>query len=580
MTDTDKIGTVVGRYKITGIIGSGAMADVYETYDPEINRSAALKLLKEDRLVDKEYLNRFLTEAKAAGALTHPNIVTVYDVGKVEETPYIMMELLEGTTLGDKLKNDDRIPIKTLIEISMQIASALDYAHNMGVVHRDIKPDNIIFNEQQSSIKIADFGIAHLADSSEQEKTQAGAILGTPRYMSPEQAKGEAIDGRSDLFSLGVILYELLTGHKAFSADSITTLIHQIVQKDPTPIRQYYPEAPAGLQSIIGKLLHKKPGKRFQSGAELYNALEKELRALRDDEDAKGYLPMQIKWTAAIGAIVAVVMAASVMVVFQVQSRVLTNQVIDSGVSLARFIAAETAVPVLGEDWIGLEALTDEATKRRSFAYLNIIDHDGVVRSATDKTLLGQPWAPLKGEKITVSDIGISVTRATTYSQEKVFAFTTPIQFNTIDIGRIDVGISQAQLEEVQSVTRRTMASLALSIILAMLIIIYFFNKLVAKNLKVIQYAIEDFTEGNHSARISRPWKNEFGGVAAAFNAMADTIHHDPDKNPRTDLPDSQNTSDSYRHSNDSAKSESSCEMELDSSSDYTIIETGVDEPD
>ena len=575
-----KIGTVVGRYKITGIIGSGAMADVYETYDPEINRSTALKLLKEDKLIDKEYLNRFLTEAKAAGALTHPNIVTVYDVGKIDETPYIMMELLEGKTLSDKLKNDDRMPIKTLIEISMQIASALDYAHNMGVVHRDIKPDNIIFNEQQSSIKIADFGIAHLGNSTEQEKTQAGTILGTPRYMSPEQAKGEAIDGRSDLFSLGVILYELLTGHKAFSADSIPTLIHQIIQKDPTPIRQYYPEAPAGLQSIIGKLLHKKPAKRFQSGAELYEALEKELRALRDDEDAKGYLPMQIKWTAAIGAIVAVILVVSVLVVFQAQSRVLTNQVIDSGVSLARFIAAETAVPVLGEDWIGLETLTDEATKRQSFAYLNIIDHDGIVRSATDKTLLGQPWSPLSGEKFTANDAGISVTNAIMSSTEKVFTFTAPIQFNSIDIGKIDVGISQKQLEEVQSVTKRIMASLALTIILAMLVIIYFFNKLVAKNLKVIQHSIEDFTEGNHSARISRPWKNEFGGVASAFNTMADAIHHSPNSEITNAQDETKDMPGEPQHPGNNAEPEPSYQAKHDASGDYTIIETGIDEPD
>ncbi|MEH6638024.1 MAG: protein kinase [Porticoccaceae bacterium] len=587
----DKIGTVVGRYNITGFIGSGAMADVYETYDPEINRSAALKLLKEDKLIDKEYLSRFLTEAKAAGALTHPNIVTVYDVGKIDETPYIMMELLEGITLSNLLQNNDRLPIKTLLNISMQIASALDYAHNMGIVHRDIKPDNIIYHEQHGTVKIADFGIAHLEDSGEQEQTLAGTILGTPRYMSPEQAKGEPIDGRSDLFSLGVILYELLTGHKAFSADSIPTLILQIIQKDPTPIRQYYPEAPAGLQSIIGKLLHKKPAKRFQTGAELYDALEKELRVLRDDEDASSYLPMQIKWTAAIGAIVAVIMVVSVLVVFKVQSRVLSEQVVDSGVSLARFIAAEIAVPVLGEDWIGLETLTDEASKRQSFSYLTVIDHDNIVRSATDKTLLNQPWVSLGGEKMATSNAEISVATATMNNNQKIFTFTAPIRFNAIDIGKIDVGISQARLEEVQSVTKRIMTSLALTIILAMLVIIFFFNKLIAKNLKVIQRSMQDFTDGNHSIRISRPWKSEFGGVASAFNIMADSIHHGI--NPDSSAHDS-NTHDS----NDPHQSEedmqtdpqesagadsepkSNSEPRHQASIDHTIIDTGIDDLD
>lgn len=574
----EKIGTVVGRYKVTGYIGSGAMADVYETFDPEINRRAALKLLKKDRLVDKEYLNRFLTEAKAAGALTHPNIVTVYDVGKVDETPYIMMELLDGTTLADTLKDGERLPLKSLIEISMQIASSLDYAHKMGIVHRDIKPDNIIFNQQHNAIKIADFGIAHLEDSNEQEKTLAGTVLGTPRYMSPEQAKGETIDGRSDLFSLGVILYELVTGHKAFSAESIPTLIHQIIQKDPTPIRQYFPEAPAGLQSIIGKLLHKKPSKRFQTGAELYDALEKELRTLRDDEDAKNYLPMQVKWTAVIGTVVAFIMTLSVLVVFQVQSRVLTNQVIDSGVSLAKFIATETALPVLGEDWIGLEALTSDAAKRRTFAYLNIVDHNGIIRSATDKKLLGQTWIPIKGENISFDDASISVVNAQTKTGEKVFSFTVPIRFNAIDIGKINVGISQTQLNEVRSVTRRTMITLALTIILSMLVIVYFFNKLVAKNLKAIQYTIEDFSEGNYNARISRLWKNEFGAVADAFNTMADTIHADPDKTlpAQNILNESQNDSE---ESNKNELNKAPADEDTKEIDDYTIIETNFDEP-
>ena len=531
----DKIGTIIGRYEITEAIGSGSMADVYKAFDPEINRSAALKLLKKDRLSDKEYLNRFIAEAKAAGALTHPNIVTIYDVGKVDETPYIMMELLDGKTLGDMLNAHERMSVKTLVEIAMQLASALDYAHNMGIVHRDIKPDNIIFHEQQGTVKIADFGIAQQNDSEAQNQTQAGMILGTPRYMSPEQAKGEPVDGRSDLFSLGVILYELLTGHKAFSADSLPTLILQIVQKDPTPIRKYYPEAPAGLQSIIAKLLHKKPEKRFQTGAALYQALEKELQGIRDDEEAKNYLPMQIKWTAAIGAVVAVIMVVSVLLVFRTQARLLSDQVVDGGISLARFIAVQTAVPVLGQDWIGLETLTDEASKRRSFAYLTVIDHDSIVRSATDKSLLGKPWAPLSGQQALTTRGDIEVSSAIMSDSQSVFTFVTPIQFNGINIGKIDVGIDQSSLEEVRSTTKRIMASLALSITLAMLIIIYFFNKLVAKNLKVIQRSIQDFTDGNHNTRVSRPWKNEFGAVASAFNEMADVIQHNID--PSAPLP-------------------------------------------
>ncbi len=576
----EKIGTRVGRYEIVDFIGSGAMADVYRTHDPEINRSAALKLLKKDHLVDQEYLNRFIKEAKAAGALTHPNIVTVYDVGKIDDSPYIMMELLEGCTLTEFLQNNNKLSIKMLLNISMQIASALDYAHNQGVVHRDIKPDNIIFHEQQGSVKIADFGIARFGDSEAKEKTQAGMILGTPRYMSPEQAKGETIDGRSDLFSLGVILYELLTGHKAFDAESIPTLIMQIIQKNPAPIRQYYPDAPAGLQSIIAKLLQKKPEKRFQSGAELYDALEKELRVLQDDDDAKDYLPMQVKWTALMGGVVALIMVVSVLVVFRVQSRVLSDQVIDGGVALAKFIAAESAVPVLGEDWIGLETLIEEAEKRQTFAYMTVIDHDSIVRIATDKTLLEQPWNPPPNREIVATQNDMVIATVLTAAGENVFTFTTPILFNGVNIGKINVGISKNRLEEVRAITKRIMASLALTVILAVLVILYFFNKLVAKNLQVIQRTIQDFTAGNHNIRISRPWKNEFGAVASAFNAMADAIHHSDDAKSAQEQDDAPDAADKDSPPEKKTASASDRKDPTTSSGDYTIIDTRINDLD
>ncbi|MFT6898016.1 MAG: serine/threonine protein kinase, partial [Paraglaciecola sp.] len=352
------LNSTVGRYEIKELIGEGAMAKVYRAYDPEINRSLAFKILKNDFCVDEEYLSRFLREAKAAGALSHPSIVTVYDVGKVDNSPYIMMELLKGGDLGELLEEHKKLSVRKTLIIGQQLAKAINYAHNAGIVHRDLKPDNIMVLEDRESIKVADFGIARISQNEEAQKTQVGSVLGTPRYMSPEQALGEEVDGRSDLFSIGVILYEMLTGVKAFDASNIGTLMTQITQKQPAPLQELCPDIPAGLRQIVQKLLQKKPDKRFQTGDELATAITKELAAFSQQEEEKGkhkYVPLKVRWSLYMGAIIALVMMISMTVVFNIQSTTMTEQAVDSGTSLAKFIAIETAMPLLSEDWIALE---------------------------------------------------------------------------------------------------------------------------------------------------------------------------------------------------------------------------------
>ena len=280
--EQDMLNKTIGRYEIKEMIGEGAMSKVYRAYDPEINRSLAFKVLKEDHCVDEEYLSRFLREAKAAGALSHSGIVTVFDVGKLDNAPYIMMELLEGSDLGEVLKNNHKLTLKQTLIIALQLAKSLDYAHKTGIVHRDIKPDNIIVMPDGESIKVADFGIARMNENEEAQKTQVGSVLGTPRYMSPEQALGKAVDGRSDLFSVGSIMYEMLSGKKAFDAANMANLMIQIAQQQPEPLKSLCPEVPAGVRQIIQKLLQKSPDKRFQTGSKLAEALTKELSTLND----------------------------------------------------------------------------------------------------------------------------------------------------------------------------------------------------------------------------------------------------------------------------------------------------------
>ena len=294
---------LVGRYQVGERIGEGATGDVFKAYDPRIDRVLAIKILKEGFRQNRQYAARFLREAKAAGALSHPNIVTIYDVGEVDGYPYIAMELLEGAPLDEVTSAGGGFAAKRVLEIGLQLAEALRYAHSMGVVHRDIKPSNVVLAPDGRGVKILDFGIARMnaADGAMAEtlSTQIGQVVGTPRYMSPEQALGKDIDGRSDLFSVGAVLYELITGAKAFTAASPISLALQITQQDPPPITSLAPDCPEGLAFIVEKLLAKRADRRFPDGERLCEALRKELAALGTDRsEASGRstrLPLQAR---------------------------------------------------------------------------------------------------------------------------------------------------------------------------------------------------------------------------------------------------------------------------------------------
>lgn len=515
------VGRKINRYEIVEHIGEGGMAHVYKAFDPEINRSVALKILKEEHCEKAEYTSRFLKEGRAAGALTHPNIVTIYDVGSIDDAPYIMMELLTGMTLGDLLLQGKRLTLEQTLECIVQLADALDYAHSKNVVHRDMKPDNIVLDLEKNVVKVADFGIARLNHSEVADSTQAGMMLGTPRYMSPEQATGDPVDGRSDLFALGVILYEMITGQKAFDADSMTTLILQIVQKDPLPIRQTTSGAPIGVEKIVKKLLQKRPEKRFQTGSELKLAVLRELQELREsNEEKSSYLPLQIKWTAIMAAIVTVAMGISSYIILGAQRATLTEQLIDSGISLTKFISVQAAIPVLGEDWISLEALVIDASARESFSYLVVSDHTGVVRSASDMALVGQTRPSMNADDLVYSQDDIQVSE----NGESVFNFSVPVLFNQTPVGSVDVGLDVHSLEEALYTTSRMLFILGLAMVLTVSIAIYIFNQLTARNLLTATRALKLLANHQYEARISKTRSDEFGDLFNAFNSMADSV--------------------------------------------------------
>jgi serine/threonine-protein kinase len=260
--------TKAGRYQIVGELGRGSMGVVYQGFDPVIGRTVAIKTMLPEGLSPQEfqeYKARFQREAMAAGILAHPNIITVYDFGEDNGLLYLAMEFLEGKSLEKIVQEQVVLPVETILPIYDQVCSALDHAHRNKVVHRDVKPANIMIL-QNGLVKVTDFGIAKMMAMG---MTQAGQILGTPNYMSPEQVKGRQIDGRSDIFSLGVILYELVTGEKPFGGQNITTVIYKIINENPIPPRELDASIHAGLSYVISKALAKNIDERYQTCSEM-----------------------------------------------------------------------------------------------------------------------------------------------------------------------------------------------------------------------------------------------------------------------------------------------------------------------
>ncbi len=265
--------TKAGRYQIVGELGRGSMGVVYQGFDPIIGRTVAIKTMLPEGLSAEEfqeYKARFQREAMAAGILAHPNIITIYDFGEDNGLLYLAMEYLEGKTLERIVQEQGVLTIETILPIYDQVCSALDHAHRNKIVHRDVKPANIMI-VQNGLVKVTDFGIAKLMAMG---MTQVGQILGTPNYMSPEQVKGRQIDGRSDIFSLGVILYELVTGEKPFGGQNITTVIYKIMNENPIPPRDLDASISAGLSYVISKALAKSVDERYQTCRELADDLK------------------------------------------------------------------------------------------------------------------------------------------------------------------------------------------------------------------------------------------------------------------------------------------------------------------
>jgi eukaryotic-like serine/threonine-protein kinase len=536
----------VGRYQVLERLGEGAMASVYKAFDPNIERTLAIKFMHADLCVDEEYRRRFVREAKAAGSLSHPNIVTVYDVGEIDGRPYMAMELLDGMPLNEFMAVQKTPPIREVLNMGIQLASALDFAHAKGIVHRDIKPGNIMRLKGTSKIKVTDFGIAHIENAESSERTRVGTIIGTPQYMAPEQALGNAVDARSDLFSVGVLLYQLLTGQRPFESESTVTLVYRIAKEEAKPIEALRSDVPASLRRVVERCMRKQPEKRYQSGAELVEALTQVVRELDEDADRKGrprIIPLRVKWTGMMALVIAITMAVTAAFVTQRISSAMTGHMVDHGASLGKLLATETAVPTLSEDWVTIEVFIQEVLRtQENLKEIAVTDHEGIVRVSGDAKAVGKRYQHTAGTPVPSAVAGIAVQRYRTADGVAVLDFTVPITFQKKPIGQVHLQSLEAPLTKVTRAAIGMLALLVVITVIAVAIATYFIADHFSKPIRLLERSMAEVGKGRYDYRIAEKRTDEFGLAFRAFDAMAQRIQRRHEVPPPADADSSPNS--------------------------------------
>ncbi len=523
----------LGRYKITEKVGEGAMSVVYKAFDAEINRYIAIKQLRPEIVRDPESRTRFLSEARAAGNLIHPNIVTIFDVGEGEQGPYIAMDFLDGPTLEARMRQESKPSLREILDIGIQLAEGLDHAHQNGVVHRDVKPSNIILMPGRNMVRITDFGIAHIDSADKLSHTVSGTLLGTPQYMSPEQAEGQPVDGRSDLFSVGIILYQLAAGQLPFSAKTLASLYMSIVKEDPVPLKKRVPDLPAGLSHAIEKLLNKDPAKRFSSAGELAAVLRNlaaELDAREKREAEAKVVPLRVRYTVTLAVLLAVIMVIAAVVGQHYRVGAMTMLVVDFGSSLARFVASQSAEPVLLEDWVAVELFVQEAQERQQIRHLRIVDRNDVIRGSTVQAERGQPFSGIPGDKRIVEKSEQLMVREVEFDASLFLDFEVPILYKQKEIGRVYLGLSKQPLEQAANLTLYIMIGLILAVFATVVVAFYLMVSRITAPMEILHNALRQTAQGNLAQRISEKRNDELGRMFEEFNAMAENLERMKDE--------------------------------------------------
>ena len=523
----------IGRYRIEGVLGEGATAVVYAGFDPEIQRSVAIKCLHLDIAADEGYRHRFQVEARAAGHLNHPHLVTVFDTGETADgRPYIAMERMGGEPLSSRVERVGLPPLPVIFDIAIQIASALDYAHGEGVVHHDIKPENIMFMDGWKHPKLSDFGIAEhrspTRDAGGAELTQL--IGGTPSFMALERLEGRRSDARSDLFSLGVVLFWLLTGKLPWSeTDDVQQMIRERKRHPQPTIDPRDPSTPSILVGIVRTLLAQSADARYQVASEVIEDLrlaQREYERLQESPLTGNIISLRVRWASMLGATLTLVLLIGLAAIYSKQRTAVNGLALDYGSSLGRMIAHESAENLLLDDNAATQALVEDVTRNRQIHYIAIADYSGTVIASTLPSEVGKPLPSLAQHDFLSSEDEVKSYRSHVKgARNEMLLFSTPIQYQDKTVGELHLGISNAALVSAQHTTLWVIATVLAVTLLAVIGAAYWLFRRPLILLDLVSEAMMRVARGDFRYRIRLVRSDELGRLFTAFNLMNQSLY-------------------------------------------------------
>ncbi|MGX5174849.1 protein kinase domain-containing protein [Aliikangiella sp. IMCC44653] len=513
----------IGRYQIHNEVGQGATALVYKAYDPQLDRFIAIKVLRKSLARNDTYRKSFIHEARLAAQLTHPGIVTIFDVGIADSMPYIAMELLEGATLEQILKAQGQLNLRTMLGMALQLSQALAYAHKQGVVHRDIKPGNIIVLKDKKTVKLTDFGIAIVDDKVNREVADQQKVLGTPEYMAPEQVLGKEVDNRSDLYSVGVLIYRALMGLPPFISEDLGQLFKQIIKAKPPLVHVKEEQVADDVQDLLRRLLQKKPHKRFQSA----HQLSKEIRLIqaklgeKPKQETKQYTSLRLRWTVTMAGVVFAAMCISLAIVYFVQNHALSGITFDYGRSIARMIAFESSAPILLDDNVGLNALVTESSKNEQLKSVFVMDNQGIILASTDSSKVGLAFAPPQERSLEDELEQTLIYKRHIEDKKVLFDIAMPIKYADKTIGELYISFSADSMYVASKTTLITMLIVMMLTLFVVFILTLILARRTSKDFQRITQALLKMSHGRIDARLISQRNDEAGQMFDAFNQLA-----------------------------------------------------------